>query len=74
MARTIEARYENGVFKPLEPITLAEGQVVEICLPEEPDDRTAEEIEEEMRKTHEIFGALSDEEWNEIAKSWRRGS
>jgi hypothetical protein len=31
----IEARYENGVFKPLEEIGLAEGTVVEVHVPAE---------------------------------------
>jgi len=28
---TIRAIYENGVFRPLEPIDLAEGSTVELC-------------------------------------------
>ncbi len=30
---TISARYENGVFKPLEPVPVQEGTVVEVHLP-----------------------------------------
>jgi Protein of unknown function DUF104 len=32
---TISAKYENGVFKPLEDVKLTEGTRVEIYLPEE---------------------------------------
>jgi predicted DNA-binding antitoxin AbrB/MazE fold protein len=36
MSRTIEAVYENGVFKPLEPATLSEGEHVQVTLPVAP--------------------------------------
>lgn len=34
-AMTIPARYENGVFRPLEVVLLKEGTVVEVLLPVE---------------------------------------
>jgi predicted DNA-binding antitoxin AbrB/MazE fold protein len=33
---TIPARYENGVFRPLERVSIEEGTVVEVCLPDAP--------------------------------------
>jgi predicted DNA-binding antitoxin AbrB/MazE fold protein len=30
---TITAKYENGVFRPLEEVTIDEGTVVEVCMP-----------------------------------------
>ncbi|HLK17734.1 MAG TPA: antitoxin family protein [Bryobacteraceae bacterium] len=30
---TIRAKYEDGVFKPLEDVTLNAGTVVEVCVP-----------------------------------------
>jgi hypothetical protein len=33
---TIPAKYENGVFKPLEDVNLAEGTEVQVHLPAEP--------------------------------------
>ena len=30
---TITAKYEDGVFKPLEDVTLNEGTIVEVCVP-----------------------------------------
>lgn len=32
---TIPAKYENGVFRPLEAVQIAEGTVVEVSLPAE---------------------------------------
>jgi hypothetical protein len=31
---TIPAKYENGVFKPLEAVTIEEGTVVEVYVPQ----------------------------------------
>lgn len=33
---TISARYENGVFRPLEPVQMKDGTVVEVYVPTEP--------------------------------------
>lgn len=35
MTRRIRAIFEHGVFRPVEPIALAEGQSVEIKVPDE---------------------------------------
>ena len=34
MQKTIEVVYENGVFKPLEPVELKEGEKMEIIMEE----------------------------------------
>lgn len=34
MSKMIEAVYENGVFRPLEPVMLPEGEHVRVSLPE----------------------------------------
>ena len=34
MSKTIEAVYENGVFRPLEPVMLPEGEHVQVSLPD----------------------------------------
>ena len=34
MSKIVEAVYENGVFRPLEPVALAEGEHVRVHLPE----------------------------------------
>ena len=36
MEKTIEAVYEKGVFRPLEPVTLPEGEHVRVTVPEMP--------------------------------------
>lgn len=35
MTRTIKAVFEHGIFRPVEPIALAEGQSVDIKVPDE---------------------------------------
>lgn len=34
MSKIIEAVYENGVFRPLEPVTLPEGEHVQVTMPD----------------------------------------
>ena len=34
MSKMIEAVYENGVFRPLEPVTLPEGEHVQVTMPD----------------------------------------
>jgi predicted DNA-binding antitoxin AbrB/MazE fold protein len=34
---TIPAKYENGVFRPLEAVQIKEGTVVEVLVPAEPE-------------------------------------
>jgi predicted DNA-binding antitoxin AbrB/MazE fold protein len=34
MSKIVEAVYENGVFRPLEPVALGEGEHVHVHLPE----------------------------------------
>jgi predicted DNA-binding antitoxin AbrB/MazE fold protein len=34
MSKIVEAVYENGVFRPLEPVALVEGEHVRVHLPE----------------------------------------
>jgi hypothetical protein len=33
---TFHAKYENGVFRPLEQVQIEEGAIVEVCLPAGP--------------------------------------
>jgi predicted DNA-binding antitoxin AbrB/MazE fold protein len=33
VATTIQAKYENGVFRPLKPVQVQEGTVVEVHIP-----------------------------------------
>jgi predicted DNA-binding antitoxin AbrB/MazE fold protein len=36
MRKVIDAVYENGVFRPLEPVLLPEGEYVQVDVPEQP--------------------------------------
>ena len=36
MSKVIDAVYENGVFRPLEPVLLPEGEYVQVYVPEQP--------------------------------------
>jgi predicted DNA-binding antitoxin AbrB/MazE fold protein len=72
MARTIEAVYENGVFKPLQPVELDEWQRVQVYLPFEGKRGPAspEEVDEIMRQAHEVYEGLSDEDIAAIEASF----
>jgi predicted DNA-binding antitoxin AbrB/MazE fold protein len=76
MARMIEAVYEQGVFRPLEPVRLQEGQRVQVYLSYEPEqESTAEEdLEQKMRRLgYKAFEDIPEEEWAKISEGWKRG-
>ena len=57
----IEAIYENGVFRPLKPVTLPEGEHVQITVPEMPD-----EIQQRLDALDTFdteFDDLTEEQW-----------
>jgi predicted DNA-binding antitoxin AbrB/MazE fold protein len=61
MNKTIEAIYENGVFRPLEPVTLPEGERVQVNVPE-----VSAEIQRRLASldTFEAaFEDLTEEQW-----------
>ena len=61
MSRTIEAIYENGLFRPLESVTLPEGEYVRVTVPEVP-----AEIQERLAALdafEEAFENLTEEQW-----------
>jgi predicted DNA-binding antitoxin AbrB/MazE fold protein len=75
MAKIIEAVYENGVFKPLQPVQLEEGQRVQVSVPSRPEPGTIEEeeVEEKMRRLgYKAFEDVPDEEWGKISEGWKR--
>lgn len=73
MAQTIEAVYENGVFKPVQPVKLQEGQRVQVYIPWGPGDLTPEQALEQMREVQKAFADWTDEDWAEFEQSWKRG-
>jgi len=58
MSITIRARYENGVFKPLEPVNLEEGEEVLVII--------RRDIKMVLRKYREALGRASIRELLEI--------
>lgn len=64
MSRTIEAVYEKGVFRPLEPITLPEGEQVQVTVPE-----VNAEIQRRLAALDAFEAALEDmteEQWEKF--------
>lgn len=63
--QTIEAIYQNGMFKPLKPISeeIAEGETVEITIKEK---RLSPE--EMLKLAGQVYEGLSKEEVEEIEK------
>jgi predicted DNA-binding antitoxin AbrB/MazE fold protein len=67
MTRTVEAVYENGVFRPLQPVELAEGQRVQVTLPLPPAGPISpEKARELLREAQQVYEGLTDEEIAEI--------
>ena len=62
MTETIEAVYEDGVFKPLRPVSLPEHQRVSIAvsLP------TPQNTNESLRSWEKVFAGLTREEVAEV--------
>jgi predicted DNA-binding antitoxin AbrB/MazE fold protein len=70
MSKIIEAVYEHGVFRPLEPVVLPEGEHVQVRVPDLPptlQERLA--ALEAFDATHE---ELSDEQWHEFEQAVQR--
>ena len=61
MSKVIEAIYENGVFRPLEPVTLPEGEHVEVRVPEV--SPTPHERLEALEAFEAIREELTEEQW-----------
>lgn len=61
MSKTIKAVYENGVFRPLEPVKLPEGEHVQVTVPE-----VAAEIQRRLAALDTFdaaFKNLTEEQW-----------
>jgi len=56
--QTLEAVYENGVFRPLEKIEIAEGQQVRLIVETLPEDL--------LELAAQVYEGLSDKEIDEI--------
>lgn len=60
MGQSIEAVYEHGVFKPLQPVGLAEGQKVSLSV--EPSALTPAEAEAKLKEWSKVYDGLSKED------------
>jgi predicted DNA-binding antitoxin AbrB/MazE fold protein len=72
MSRIIEAIYENGVFRPLETVTLAEGEIVQITLPS-----SAEIIQQRLAALDAFEASLEDlleDQWRRFDEAVQRRS
>jgi predicted DNA-binding antitoxin AbrB/MazE fold protein len=70
MSRTIEAVYENGVFRPLEAVTLPEGEHVQVTVPE-----VTEEIRRRLAALDAFEAALenlTEEQWQRFDETMQR--
>jgi predicted DNA-binding antitoxin AbrB/MazE fold protein len=65
MTQTIEAIYQNGMFKPLNPVSeeIAEGEMVEITIK---DKRLSPD--EMLKLAGQVYEGLSEEDIDEIEK------
>ena len=70
---TIEAVYENGVFRPLSTVELKEGERVFVTVPFHPAElQSREEVDELVQDARKTFQGLSDEEIDDISEGWKR--
>ncbi len=60
MSRVIRVRYENGVFKPLEPVELPEGKELIVKIID------VEDRIEKLRRYRGILGRASEKEIEEL--------
>lgn len=70
MNKTIEAVYENGVFRPLEPVSLVEGEHVQVSMPELP-----EKAREQLAAWEALAAAcaeFTEEEWRIFDEATQR--
>ena len=65
MTQTVEAIYQNGVFRPLSPVSdeISEGKTVKITI----DDKKLSP-EEYLELAGKVYEGLSDEDINEIER------
>ena len=70
MSKTIEAVYEKGVFRPLEPISLPEGEQVQVTVPE-----VNPEIQRRLAALDAFEAALegmTEEQWEKFDEAVQR--
>ncbi len=70
MRKTIDAIYEKGVFRPLEPVMLPEGEHVQVAVPE-----VTAKTQRRLAALDAFYAAfkdLSQEQWKRFDEAVRR--
>ena len=70
MSKTIEAVYEKGVFRPLEPVMLPEGERVRVSMPE-----LSAEVQQRLATLDDFEATLEDmteEQWEKFDEAVQR--
>lgn len=70
MSKIITAVYTNGVFRPLEPVALAEGEPVQVHVPERSPSR--QERLAALEAFDAAFEELTEEQWRMFEEAARR--
>lgn len=68
MSKVIAAVYTNGVFRPLEPVVLPEGEPVQVYVPESPPQEHLAALET-FEAMHE---ELTEEQWRVFEEAAQR--
>ena len=70
MSKTIDAVYENGVFRPLEPVKLPEGEHVHVTVPD-----VKPEVQRRLAAL-DVFSAtfddLTEDQWRRFDEAVQR--
>ena len=70
MSKVIKAVYTNGVFRPLEPVVLPEGESVQVYVPERPS--TPQELLAALEAFDAMHEELSEEQWRVFEEAAQR--
>jgi predicted DNA-binding antitoxin AbrB/MazE fold protein len=70
MSKVIAAVYTNGVFRPLEPVVLPEGEPVQVYVPESPP--TPQERLAALETIEAMHEELTEEQWREFEEATQR--
>ena len=70
MSKVIAAVYTNGVFRPLEPVVLAEGEPVQVYVPESPS--TPRERLAALEAFDAMCEELTEEQWRVFEEAAQR--
>ena len=70
MSKVITAVYTNGVFRPLEPIILPEGEPVQVHVPESPP--TPQERLAALEAFDAMHEELTEEQWRVFEEAAQR--